>query len=184
MIFITGIVPDRFGVGLVHPILKNGKPAHQCAALHIVQSLFQLLFVSYFNPLFLMNLHFDALLWTTSSGSKSTQDGNTFTVFLQIFLLMRIKMVIFSSLEHLMLVEPSILANMALSCSKPFSEVFPLASFPLFTVCITRSQLSSWSPLRPALILLKKCWVSRKAYVKVAKLHHHCLITLSSKHNK
>ena len=39
---------------------------------------------------------------------------------------MQIKMAIFSSLERLMLVEPSILASIAISCSKPFSEVFPL----------------------------------------------------------
>lgn len=32
MIFVTGIVPDSFGVGLVHPILKKGKPADQCAS--------------------------------------------------------------------------------------------------------------------------------------------------------
>ena len=45
---------------------------------------------------------------------------------------MQIKMVIFSSLEHLMLVEPSILASMAISWSMPFSEVFPFVLFPLF----------------------------------------------------
>ena len=32
MIFVTGIVPESFGVGLVHPILKKGKPADQCAS--------------------------------------------------------------------------------------------------------------------------------------------------------
>ena len=100
MIFVTGIVPGSFGVGLVHPILK--KVNQLTSALHIVRSLFQLLFVSYLNPLFLMKLHFNALLRTTSSGSIRTQDGNTFTAFLQIFLLMQIKAVIFSSLERLM----------------------------------------------------------------------------------
>ena len=124
-------------------ILFSKKVNQLTSALHIFRSLFQLLFVSYFNPLFSMKLHFDALLRTTSSGSKSTQDGNTFKAFLQIFLLMQIKMVIFSSLERLMLVEPLILVSMAISCSKPFNEVFLLASFPLFTVCTTSSQLSS-----------------------------------------
>ena len=32
MIFVTGIVPDSFGVRLVHPILKKGKPADQCTS--------------------------------------------------------------------------------------------------------------------------------------------------------
>ncbi|XP_065565830.1 uncharacterized protein LOC136030690 [Artemia franciscana] len=32
MIFVTGIIPDSFGVVLVHPILKKGKPADQCTS--------------------------------------------------------------------------------------------------------------------------------------------------------
>ena len=32
MICVTGIVPNSFGVGLVHPILKKGKPADQYAS--------------------------------------------------------------------------------------------------------------------------------------------------------
>ena len=53
-----------------------------------------------------------------------------------------------------MLVEPSILASMAISCSKPFSEVFPLASFPLFTVC-TISSLSGSFPSKEMLSVNK-----------------------------
>ena len=55
-------------------ILFSKKENQLTSALSIVRSLFQLLFVSYLNPLFLMKLHFDALLRTTSLGSKSIQD--------------------------------------------------------------------------------------------------------------
>ncbi|XP_065572739.1 uncharacterized protein LOC136035072 [Artemia franciscana] len=36
MFFVTGIVPDSSGVGLIHPILKKGKPADQCASYRLI----------------------------------------------------------------------------------------------------------------------------------------------------
>ena len=49
-------------------ILFSKKVNQLTSALHMVRPLFQLLFVSYLNFLFLMKLHFDALLRTTSWG--------------------------------------------------------------------------------------------------------------------